>query len=64
MMSMQRNGIAIRMEHFDTYFGLLLCIRAIVNQSKNITVQEAVRVLVSHLKFSTMRKSSVHVHPC
>lgn len=55
------NGMAIRMEQFDTFFGLKLSYLlfsaseqlSINLQSKNITVQEAVRganLLVSHLK--------------
>ena len=55
------NGIAIRMEYFDTFFGLKLSYLlfsaseqlSINLQAKDITVQEAVRgakLLVSHLK--------------
>ena len=55
------NGLAIRMENFDTYFGLKLSYLlfsvteqlSINLQAKDITIQEAVsgaKLLVSHLK--------------
>lgn len=64
MMNMQPkgiNGMAIRMENFNTFFGLKLSYLlfsvteqlSINLQAKNITIQEAVsgaKLLVSHLK--------------